>query len=58
MFEASQVESSKRTVGADGNEDISRRRQPCDVIHFSVMGDELGHCCRRVDVPNGTCRID
>lgn len=58
VFKAPQIECAQRAVCADGHEDVRRVGQPRDVVHLTIVGDELRHRRRRVQIPNCTRGID
>ena len=58
VFKAPQIERAKRAVCTDRYEDVRRVGQPRDVVHLTIVCDELRHCRRRVQIPNRTRGID
>ena len=58
VFKAAQIECAQRAVRADRHEDVRRVGQPRDIVHFTIVCDELRHRRRRVQIPNRTRGIN
>lgn len=57
VFETAEIEGAEGPVCADGDEDVGGPGQPCDVVDFSIVCDELRDGGGGVDVPYGTRRV-
>jgi hypothetical protein len=58
VFKTPQIECAQRAVRADRHEYVRRVGQPRDVVHLTIVCDELRHRRRRVQIPNRTRGID
>ena len=58
MLEAPQIKRTQRAIRADRDKDVRRVGQPRNVVHFTVVCDELRHRSRRIQIPNRTRRVD
>ena len=54
MFKTTEVECPQRPIRTYGDEDVGRAREPCDVVDFTIMCDQLSDSGGGIDVPNGT----
>jgi hypothetical protein len=58
VFKAPQIECAQRAVRTDRHEDVRRVGQPRDIVHLTIVCDELRHRRRRVQIPNRTRGIN
>lgn len=58
VFEGTKVKGAKRTIRADGDEDICRVWEPCNVVYLAVVRDKLRDRGRCVDIPDSARRVD
>jgi hypothetical protein len=58
VFERTEVKGPEGAVRTDGDEDVGAAREPVDVVHGSVVCDELGDGLSGLDIPDGTGGVD
>ena len=58
VLETAQVECAEGAVRANGYEYVRRAWQPSDIVHLTVVRDQLRDRGRRVEVPHCARRID
>lgn len=58
VLKAPEIKSPQASIRPDGNENVRRSRQPRDVVHLSIVRDELSYRLGGIDVPNRARRVD
>lgn len=58
MFKTPEIKGPQTPIRPDRNKNVRRPWQPRDVVHFSIMRDELSYRLGGVDVPNRTRRVN